>query len=257
MNFIFYILGFLPSAIWLFFYLRKDSHPESNRMILITFLFGMMAAFYALILELAFREVANLSSDNGAIQSFLRAILGNEFAIQYEQLIIKIMMVFIGGAMIEEVVKYLVVRLLIFQNAELDEPVDLMLYMIIGALGFAAVENILFLLNYPQMSEGILTPLNALIAMGCRFVSATFLHALSSAVLGYFIALSFLNIKNKKRYFLLGLLISSILHGIYNWYIMAERGELVIALLVFLGLIVGLIFKKIKNVKSVCLLKND
>jgi RsiW-degrading membrane proteinase PrsW (M82 family) len=42
-----------------------------------------------------------------------------------------------------EIFKYLVVRFKVIKNPAFDEPTDIMLYMIIAALGFAAVENIL------------------------------------------------------------------------------------------------------------------
>lgn len=257
MHFLFYFLGFLPSAIWLLFYLRKDSHPESNRMILITFFFGMLSAGYALILELAFREIANFLKDNGNVYDFLRVFFDGAFALEYSQLLIKILLVFIGGALIEELAKYFVLRLWVFQHSELDEPVDLVLYMIIAALGFAAIENVLFLINYRPPPDEILTPLKGLIAMGYRFISATFLHALSSAIFGAFIALSFHYIKKRRAYFLAGLVISCFLHGIYNWYIMLNERLFIIILLIGLSLFVGFIFEKLKKLKSICLPNND
>ena len=55
--FIYIIAGVLPSAIWLLFYLRKDRHPESKRMILKIFLYGMIAALPVILIELGFLEM--------------------------------------------------------------------------------------------------------------------------------------------------------------------------------------------------------
>jgi len=50
-----------------------------------------------------------------------------------------------GIAFVEESLKYVVVRIGAFSRKVFDEPLDVMLYMIISALGFAAAENILLL----------------------------------------------------------------------------------------------------------------
>lgn len=219
-----YLFGFLPSFIWLLFYLRKDVHPESNRMILKIFFFGMLIAFFAIFLEKGFQKITTSS----------------------------LLIIFLGGALIEEYLKYLVVRVGVFASAELDEPPDLLLYMIIAALGFAALENILVLSNY----HPILTPVKALEVMSWRFVSATFLHALCSGVLGYFLALSFFYIGQRKKIFLLGLGIATALHGLYNWSIIEienlARFILPMAILIILALFVSYSFKKLQRLKGVC-----
>ncbi len=224
MIYLLYLFGFLPSIIWLFFYLRKDAHPESNRMILKIFFLGMLAAFFAIFLEKGFQLITS--------RPFL--------------------VIFFGGALIEEYLKYLVVKLGVFKNSEMDEPTDLLLYMIISALGFAALENILVLTNY----HPILTPVKALKLMGWRFVSATFLHALCSGTLGYFLALSFFHIRQRKRFFLAGLGIVTTLHGLYNWSIMKIEGPekfiLPFFVLIILAWLVSFWFKKLKRLKSVC-----
>lgn len=219
-----YLFGFLPSTIWLLFYLRKDAHPESNRMILKIFFLGMLAAFFAIFLEKGFQKIISSS----------------------------LLVIFLGGAFIEEYLKYLVVKAGVFHSSELDEPPDLLLYMIISALGFAALENILVLSNY----HPILTATKALEVMGWRFVSATFLHALSSGVLGYFLALSFFHTRQRKKLFVVGLAAATILHGLYNWSIMKvgglEKFLLPILILITLSLLVSFWFKKLKKLPSVC-----
>jgi len=60
MAYFLYLFGFLPSIIWLSFYLRKDAHPESNRMVLKIFLYGMLAALVAIVLEKAFQKTSSM-----------------------------------------------------------------------------------------------------------------------------------------------------------------------------------------------------
>ncbi|MDO8470817.1 MAG: hypothetical protein Q7S63_02450, partial [bacterium] len=46
-----FVLGVGPAILWLVYFLRKDSHPEPNRMILIVFLLGMIMTLPAIFLE--------------------------------------------------------------------------------------------------------------------------------------------------------------------------------------------------------------
>src|SRR3989344_6579571 len=127
MNYPIYIFfGLAPSVIWLLFFLRKDNHPESNSMILKVFFFGMLAALPAALIELGFAA---------ALQPLKLPLF-----------ITEIIYIFFGISLIEELFKYLVVKKKVIKNSECDEQTDIMLYMIISALGFAALENLLILL---------------------------------------------------------------------------------------------------------------
>ena len=235
MKYLLYLFGFLPSIIWLLFYLRKDKHPESNKMVLKIFIFGMISGFVAICLERAFQQGQSVLSASFAASSIIA--------------------IFFGGALIEEIVKYGSVKIGTYKNPELDEPLDFILYMIISALGFAALENILVLSSY----HPILTSAKAFQILSLRFVSATLLHALASGAFGYFLALSFFRQSRRKTYFLIGLGISVILHGIYNWSIMKIEGMnkfiIPLMILVGLGLFVSFGFRKLKKLKSVCIIK--
>ena len=235
MTWILYIAGFLPSLIWLLIYLRKDAHPESNWMIIKVFVFGMLSALAAVILERGFQAGENILMASAAGHSLAS--------------------IFLGGALIEEYAKYFMVKIGVFRNRELDEPCDLMLYMIIAALGFAALENVLVLSSY----HPILTPVSVLEIMTWRFVSATFLHALCSGLLGYFIALSFLRTNKRALFFLSGLTLCVLLHGTYNWSIMTVKGlgKFILPLLILttLGYFVSYGFKKLKRLKGTCIMK--
>jgi protease PrsW len=225
MNYFLYLFGFLPSLIWLSFYLRKDVHPESNREIVKVFFYGMVAAFLAIYIQRGIGEIS---------PSF-------------------IFYVFMGGALVEELLKYLVVRLEVLRNPELDEPCDFIFYMIIAALGFAALENILSLVISPT---GILDLSGTLKIISARFITATFLHTICSGILGYSIALSFYDYKKRKIYFSIGLIIAVALHGVYNLSIMEIEGwqRFFLPLIIFIlaGTFLSQAIKRSKKLKSVC-----
>jgi len=237
MSYPLYILfGVLPSVIWLLFYLRKDVHPEPKSEVIKIFFWGMLIAIPAVFLEM------------GIFQAFGK--IGEFF--HWSQFLIAIFNIFIGVALIEEVLKYLVVREGILKNPEFDEPIDLVLYMIIAALGFAALENILILF---RLGPAFLFS-QALEISALRFLGATFLHALCSGTLGFFLAISFFETSKRRQFFSLGLGISIVLHGFYNFSILKIEGpfQFLIPIMILVGLAAFLSFgfKKLKKLKSVC-----
>ncbi len=230
-------LGVIPSVIWLIFYLRKDKHPESKIMILKIFFYGMLVALPAILLELGFR-------------AFLEeGVMNWKFNIPPMPLLI--INTFIGVALVEEFLKYLVVRGKVLRSSEFDEPVDVIIYMITAAMGFAAAENILIL--FSSVSPFVIS--DAISITFYRFLGATFLHALASGSLGFFLALSLRQTKNRGKLLLAGLFFAGLLHGLYNFSIITIEGSLSfiipLAVLIGLALFLAFSFKKLKKLKSI------
>jgi RsiW-degrading membrane proteinase PrsW (M82 family) len=231
---IYILFGFVPSIVWLLYFLRKDAHPEAKEMILKIFFYGFLSAIVAGYIEIfLLKKISGLNlSENLAL------FVGN----------------FFGIALIEETVKYLVVRVKVLSHTEFDEPADAMLYMIISALGFAALENTLIFLNQKTFNIG-----ETLILSSFRFISATFLHALWSGLVGYFLAAALYEIKKRTILVLSGLFLSTALHGIYNFSIIMIRGDfgflIPLIMLITLALIVHAAFDKIVKVENVCKIK--
>lgn len=154
--------------------------------------------------------------------------------------------------LVEEYLKYKIVRTEIVKNSHFDEPLDLMLYLIIGALGFAAVENLIIVLKTPLMPIG-----QAFGTISFRFLGATFLHALSSGIVGYFMAKSFLETKKRFPLLIQGLGIAVILHGGYNYLITLtasapETTFLIAILILSMAFFVSYKFRQLKKHLSVC-----
>lgn len=233
---IFIFFGVLPSLVWLSYYLRKDVHPEPKKMILKIFLWGALITLPVFFVQIGFTKLLDAFSINTLIKSFLYWILIIAFS--------------------EELFKYLVVRAKAVNSPNLDEPLDVMLYMVVAALGFAALENVLYLFApSDQMSFNQLIN-RSLVIVVIRFVGATFLHTLCSAVVGYALAMSFCQEKGRYIYPVLGIAIATLLHGLYNFSIMTLDGYikfavpatiiLTLAFLVFSG------FDKLKKMKGIC-----
>jgi RsiW-degrading membrane proteinase PrsW (M82 family) len=226
--YIFFALA--PSIIWLLFFLRKDKHPESSKMVLIIFVLGIFISVPTAFVEMGLLNIFQKYITSAILFSLVSA--------------------FIGIALIEETAKYSVLKTKALKSSEFDEPVDVMLYMIIAALGFAAAENVLILSGSPHFEFFETATISAF-----RFVGATFLHALCSGALGYFIAMSFRIVKNKRKFLALGFALVIFLHGIYNLSILNIEGNqkflIPLAVLIFLTFFVNWGFHKLKKLKSV------
>ena len=196
------------------------------------FFFGIIAALGAMIVELVLKNI--LSSEISLANNF--------FTIVTPSLVL--------FALVEEIFKFVGAYFSILKRKVVDEPIDVVIYMITVALGFAALENILFLINL--LIDGGIT--NTIINGNLRFLGATLLHTLSSAIIGIMMAFSFYHGKTlKKIYTFIGLILAIVLHTLFNFFIIKESGEkiLTIFFFVWIGIIILiLLFEKIKRIKN-------
>lgn len=215
---IYIFFGVTTSLTWLFQFLRMDKLPEPARMIVKIFFLGVLITVPVFVVEFVlFKAVPAIN-----LPSFWNSIF----------------YWFIVIALIEETFKYLVVRAGALKSKHFDEPVDAMIYMIIAALGFAAAENVMYLFspNIEIFSFYDLLAKAATISL-FRFLGATFLHALCSGLVGFFLAQAVYK-KGRSGLVLIGLLIAILLHGLYNFSIieLAYPLNLAIPIIILLGL---------------------
>lgn len=220
---IFYALlgGILPAVFWLWFWQREDSaQPEPRGLVLLLFLGGMCAVTLVIpIQKFAFQYI----SDNTTLLA--------------------------SWATIEELMKFLVFFVIAAGSRYLDEPVDFAVNMITVALGFSALENTLFLID-PITNGGIIT---GLLTGDLRFIGATVLHTVASALVGLSMGLAFFSGSlSRALHLLFGLLTAIALHTLFNFFIMAYKEENLFVIFGFLwvtAIIVMLLFEKVKNLK--------
>ena len=186
-------LSILPSMIWLLFFAFQDKHREKTSNILKIFLWGAIVALPVVVVENLAQKIVFAPFAAFALSSVAYA--------------------FIAIAFVEEFAKYSVVRLRAMPYKFFDEPQDAMVYLIAAALGFAAIENFVYALNFATSIQEVLS-----ISI-FRGVTATFLHVIASGALGYFIALSLETPSEKRKFFYTGLIVATLLHGIYNNFI--------------------------------------
>lgn len=212
--------GIIPALIWLLFWLREDRrHPEPRGRIFITFLAGMLSVLAVLPLEHLVQEHVG----------------GGLFTL------------FLLWAIIEETLKFIFAYFAGLHNRECDEPIDPIIYMITAALGFAALENALFLLT--PIGDGLLA--QSIMTGNMRFIGASVLHTLASGIIGVALAFSFYKAKKVKRWFVfIGLILAIALHTFFNFSIIGQTNILSVFAYIWFGVIVLLIiFEKVKHLR--------
>jgi protease PrsW len=186
--FIIVLYSFLPSIIWILavrFIDRKN--PEPHKELIKAFLGGCIIVLPVFILV----QGAKYFLDQSGLPDFLYILL----------------LSFMIDGFIEELGKFFILKDFVYHKSFFDEPLDGLVYGVTVAMGFAFVENIFYLaFNRPE-----------LIIM--RFTTPTLMHALATGIVGYHLALAkFKNVsKSKKRWYIfLGLVLATLLHGLFN-----------------------------------------
>jgi len=201
--------GLLPAILWLWFWLREDrTHPEPRRILALTFLGGMIAILPTIALQL------------GVDTSFIPWLKNVEGKFNLLKLFGGASFIIFIHATIEELMKFGLCFITALRSKQNDEPVDAVIYLITTALGFAAVENTLFILSsYMEASAGSHI-LSSLIVGNIRFVGASVLHVAASAFIGIALALAFKRRLAVKILFgFIGVVFATTLHTFFNFLI--------------------------------------
>ncbi len=178
-------------ALFSYFYLRKQIAKEPSRTLFHTFIYGAMMTFPILFIQHVFEE------ENVFSHVFFRDVL------------------FTSG--LEEFFKWLILLLAIYRHVEFKDAYDGILYGASISLGFATVENILYLFTYGTD----IAFMRALLPVSS--------HALFGVVMGYYIGKAkFATISNKNLMLLLALLAPYFLHFIYNGIFLVRKFSLYI-----------------------------
>lgn len=194
--FLIIVFSVIPNFIWLYFYLKQDPHPEPPPFLAIAFFLGVFSTVLALVVGLGLLNLMELTFGVGkpAIQGSLWFL-------------------FLGVAFVEELAKFLMAFFLLRRNLVFDEPIDALIYSTVIALGFAFVENIIYLVSIFNQFSGDLSQVVYFVSL--RFIGANFLHTLTSGLVGYFWAIGIVR-RQKSQKILWGLFLATLVHGLFN-----------------------------------------
>lgn len=201
-------------ALFSYFYLRKQIAREPSKTLFHTFLYGAILTFPILFLQYVFEEEETFSS------AFIHHVL------------------FTSG--LEEFFKWLILIVVILKHFDFEDPYDGILYGVSVSLGFATVENILYLLTY-----GLDTAfMRALLPVSS--------HALFGVVMGYYIGKAKFSKEQSHQYLLIGFMAPLLLHMIYN-AILISGGAWIYFMIPFMLFLWWFGLKKVKHAHLVTL----
>jgi RsiW-degrading membrane proteinase PrsW (M82 family) len=179
-----FLAAIAPCAFWLWLIYRWDKYkPEPRSLVIRIFFFGMVIAVPVAFIE-SWLYPGNLqditSVATAAYVSF--GIVG----------------------VVEETAKFLVVRVGVYRSPHFEEPSDGLIYSAAAALGFASLENVIYVLMFGWQ------------VLLVRGLISNIVHFLFSAAWGYPLALSKLKMANK-GWVPVGLLAAIVAHGAFDF----------------------------------------
>ncbi|MFC0298003.1 glutamic-type intramembrane protease PrsW [Geobacillus jurassicus] len=172
-------------ALLSYFYLKDEYEAEPLSFVLRMFLFGVLLVFPIMFIQYVLAEEGIVASP--AVEAFLSA------------------------ALLEEFVKWFVIYFFVYDHDEFDEPYDGIVYSASVSLGFATLENILYLL-----ANGVETA----IARAFLPVSS---HALFAVIMGFYFGKAKFAGQKRRYYLWASFLLPFFLHGVYDWLLLAKE----------------------------------
>ena len=216
----------LPIILMCMYIYKKDYDKEPSYLLKKLFIYGALSIVPIIILELLTSKISVLDTKN-----FLSLFIN----------------VFICVGLIEEGAKWVIVNKSVYNDIEFNHAYDAIVYCVFASLGFALIENILYVYQ-----EGITIGL-------LRAITTIPAHTFNGVLMGYFLGLSKSDDINKKyndskHNMFLSLFIPVLTHTIYDYLIFLEDLRAVILFFIFVIIMYIIIFKIVKNIS---LIKNN
>ncbi|MGE0887105.1 MAG: PrsW family glutamic-type intramembrane protease [Blastocatellales bacterium] len=208
------LLSLLPCVLWLWYFSSRSRYKRLSGFVLgMTFLAGTVVTVPALIL-------------NQAGKLALFGLFG-------DSLVTRLFLFILVVGPVEELLKLLAVYFYTYRRPEFDEPLDGVIYGATAALGFAAIENVVYLAQNDPLLVLLRGPLSN---PG---------HALFSAIWG----MSLSRAKAKPNLFasrfpilLQGWLYASLLHSLFDVLLVAASRISILFFAVLIAMMIGLFF---------------
>jgi len=209
-----------------FFIYLRDTDKEPLWMLALSFLIGVLITLPIASIEFGLTHLLIKLGIGGRLKNFL-----NAFAI---------------AGIVEEGVKYIAVNLFLRRNRFFDQCYDGIVYAAFISLGFASVENLLYIWRL-----GFET------AIVRAFMSIP-AHMLFAVFMGYYFALGFRSDQSKrKKHLLLAFIIPVLLHGLYDFFLFDIQKSPVIYFVLITFLCLSLWRYGLKRIRTLIAFDNE
>ena len=174
------------AAIALFIFLRDIHEPEPLKPLLLGVFCGAISFFVALGISYVIDQKVSFARYDIIEQGFKAFLL-------------------VG--LVEEASKFAFIRGILFPHKEFNEPFDGIVYSVMVAMGFATVENVLYVV---QGGGGVAI---------LRMFSAVPAHAIFAVIMGFFLGEAKMNPERNLLFSSLALISAVIIHGLYDYFL--------------------------------------
>ena len=225
-----FVLAIIPVVVILTYIYLKDRNKEPWSLLIKLFVLGVASCFLVLFVsELLFKIFPFMDKDT-AYMTFFETMAYS----------------FIGVALVEEFCKWLMTFVGAYNHKAYDEVYDGIVYSVYVSLGFACLENILYVFMNNSVVVGI-----------SRAILAVPGHACDAVFMGYYLSLAKIYASQgkkslEKKNLVLSVLVPTILHGIYDFCLFANMDILLLVFFVFVITIYIFSIKKIKLLAAQC-----
>ncbi len=172
-------------AICIFIFTRDVYNREPALNLVMSFIYGVLCIIPAFFIETYLDKQVAESATGIAVKSF--------FII----------------ALAEEACKFIALRYYAYRQKSFDEPFDGIVYSVMVSMGFATLENILYVYGSAQSGHGLQ------VAFLRMFLSVP-AHATFGVLMGYHVGRAKFEPLREKRLLLLGLFWAVLFHGIFD-----------------------------------------
>jgi RsiW-degrading membrane proteinase PrsW (M82 family) len=184
-------------AISLYFFFKDEYNREPRKHVIISFFLGMLSALMAGVIE---STALFITGDNGS-----------------ESILFTALKAFLIVGFTEEWCKYVMVRKYAFPKPEFDEPFDGIVYAVMVSMGFATLENIMYV-----MEHGLTTGI-------ARMFLSVPAHASFAVLMGYYLGMARFKQIEKRSYLLRGVLAATFFHGCFDFFLFLQENKVVAA----------------------------
>ena len=179
------------------------------------------------------------------IETWLSGYWDNKYNYPANKLLTAAYDSFIVAAFTEELFKFSVFIIFIWSNKNFNEKFDGIIYAVYISLGFAAIENIMYVFG-----SGIGTGL-------IRAFTAVPAHTIFGITMGYFLAWAKFNPSKRFIYIALSISVPIALHGFYDFILMSQHNILLLLFIPYLIFMIIIGLRQMKHLSKISIFKPE
>jgi protease PrsW len=191
-------LAIAPGIFICFYIFAKDKYNREPLGLLVwAFVLGMLSTIPAVVIQLATGDMAGKIGETAvaATAFFAYCVVG----------------------LSEEASKFFMLRVFLYKRKAFDDPFDGIIYAVMVGMGFATLENILYVMQHGY-ATGVL-----------RMFLSVPAHGTFAVLMGYFTGLAKFNPNKRMLYFLFAILLPVLFHGTFDLFLFLGQSILHIA----------------------------